>query len=191
MEVWLSGLRHSLGKREGSKGPRRFESCYFRMKKILIPKRIKSRAEEKAIEMGGLRDSILGGEGNAAGFLGEAVVARELGGRVSNSFDYDIKLPNGQTVDVKTKQTTVVPRNYYDCSIAALNIRQECDYYAFVRVNMDLTVAWFLGVKKKEDYLTEARFLKKGTIDGDNNFIVRSDCFNLPISDLEMEICQP
>lgn len=142
-------------------------------------------SRDKAAEMGKLRNSILNGAGNIAGFIGEAIAQQVLGGELLNSYDYDLILPSGTTIDVKTKQTSVKPLESYECSIAALNTKQECDYYCFVRVKNDFTVGWYLGVYEKKQYLQDAIFMKKGTVDASNGYTVKSDCYNLKISSLK------
>lgn len=142
-------------------------------------------ARDKAAEMGRLRNSIINGAGNIAGFIGEAIAQQVLGGELSNTYDYDLVLPSGKTIDVKTKQTSVKPLETYECSIAALNTTQECDYYAFVRVKNDFTVGWYLGMYDKKQYMEDATFMKKGTVDASNGYTVKSDCYNLKISELK------
>ena len=142
-------------------------------------------ARDKAAEMGRLRNSIINGAGNIAGFIGEAIAQQVLGGELSNTYDYDLVLPSGKTIDVKTKQTSVKPLETYECSIAALNTTQECDYYAFVRVKNDFTVGWYLGMYDKKQYMEDAVFMKKGTVDSSNGYTVKSDCYNLKISELK------
>lgn len=141
-------------------------------------------ATDMAEEMGRLRNSITSGQGNIAGFLGEVLTRKLLSAEQGNTYDYDLVLPDNSTIDVKTKRTTVEPKDYYDCSVAALNTKQKCDYYAFVRVRNDYKYAWFLGLIPKTDYFSKARLLKKGDTDGDNGFIVKSDCYNMSIADL-------
>lgn len=141
-------------------------------------------ARDKAAEMGKLRNSITSGAGNIAGFIGEAIAQQVLGGKLDNTYDYDLVLDNGTKIDVKTKQTSVKPLDSYDCSIANLNTKQQCDYYAFVRVKNDFTVGWYLGVYSKELYMRDAVFMKKGTVDPSNGYVVKSDCWNLKISKL-------
>ena len=142
-------------------------------------------ARDKAAEMGRLRNSIINGAGNIAGFIGEAIAQQVMGGVLANTYEYDLILCNGKTVDVKTKQTSVKPLETYECSIAGLNATQECDYYAFVRVKNDFSVGWVLGVYKKQQYMLDSVVLKKGTIDPDNGYVVRSDCYNLKINQLK------
>lgn len=155
------------------------------MIEIAISATMLVEARDKAAEMGRLRNSIINGAGNIAGFIGEAIAQQVLGGELSNTYDYDLVLPSGKTVDVKTKQTSVKPLESYECSIAALNTTQECDYYAFIRVKNDFTVGWYLGMYDKKQYMEDATFMKKGTVDASNGYTVKSDCFNLKISELK------
>ena len=55
----------------------------------------------KATEMGLLHNSILRGGGSVAGFLGEQIAIKAMGGKWDNSFDYDIILDDGRKVEVK------------------------------------------------------------------------------------------
>ena len=52
--------------------------------------------------------------------------------------------------------------------------------------NDQYTKAWILGEYDKEQYFKDAKFLKKGQIDGDNGFRVKADCYNMPINKLRM-----
>jgi hypothetical protein len=145
-------------------------------------------ARDKAAEMGRLHNSITRGQGNLAGFLGEAIAQHVLGGTLANTYEYDLIMGDGATVDVKTKLTSVKPLDTYSCSVAKLNTKQECDYYAFTRIKNDYSVGWFLGVCSKKRYYEEAIFMAKGTVDQDNKYVVRSDCYNLAIYMLDSVI---
>ena len=57
-----------------------------------------------------------------------------------------------------------------------------------MRVLANREAGWFLGVMPKEKYFINAKFLKAGTRDGDNGFLVRADCYNMPISKLQGNI---
>ena len=154
---------------------------------------MKRIATRNANRMGRIRNSITRGQGNSYGFLGEQITKLVLGGEIVNkgkkyNVDYDLVLDDGTTVEVKTKKTTVEPKKYYECSVAKYNTKQKCDYYAFVRVLDTKKGGWFLGVMPKEKYFINAKFLKAGTRDGDNGFLVRADCYNLAISDLQRNI---
>ena len=158
------------------------------MQEINVTPEMLMNAMNKSKEMGQLNNSITRGQGNIAGFIGEEVARYVLKGAENNTYDYDLITDKGLRVDVKTKRTSVKPRDYYECSVAALNTKQDCDYYAFVRVHNDMHTAWFLGVYPKESYYQDATFLKKGDVDPSNNFTVKSDCYNLPISSLQESI---
>ena len=138
--------------------------------------------------MGAIKNSITKGEGNAAGFLAEIVVASLLDAEMKSTKNYDLVLKNGDTVDVKTKRTKVPPKDYYECSIAETSLHQDCDYYVFTRCLPDGTI-YILGDCSKSDYFERAKFLKQGEPDGDNGFIVKANCFNLPIKDLTNDLC--
>lgn len=155
------------------------------MIEVVVTANMLVEARDKAAEMGKLRNSITSGAGNIAGFIGEAITQQVLGGSLENTYDYDLILDNGTTVDVKTKQTSVKPLETYECSIANLNTTQRCNFYAFVRVKNDFTVGWYLGVYPKEQYMKDAVFMKKGTIDPSNGYVVKSDCYNLKINQLK------
>lgn len=143
------------------------------------------KAQQQAVEMGKLRNSILQGAGNLAGFLGEQVAQKVLGGFIDNTYDHDIMLDDFvTTVDVKTKQCKSKPLPHYDCSVADYNTKQKCDYYCFVRVKTDFTVGWYLGVYPKDKYVEHATLKTLGEFDPDNAFTVKSDCYNMPISQL-------
>ena len=141
-------------------------------------------ARALAKELGQLKNSITSGEGNLAGFIGEVIVADITGASHRNTYDYDLILPSGKSVDVKTKRTNYPPKDNYDCSVAAFNTKQKCDYYAFVRVKNDLSVAWVLGFYEKSLYFKDAKFYKKGDYDPDNKFTFKADCYNIKISNL-------
>ena len=157
------------------------------MIEIKITEEMKKRAWGKARSMGEINNSITKGGGNIAGFLGEEIANKIIKGDINNTYDYDI-IKNGVTYDVKTKRCTSEPKEYYECSVAAFNTRQKCDHYVFVRVENvkgKWGRAWILGSYEKDKYFKDARFLKKGQIDGNNNFRVKADCYNIAIKDLK------
>jgi len=158
----------------------------WQMLQVKITKEMKLKAYHKALEMGEIRNSITKGEGNIAGFLGEEIANAVLCGTIENTRDYDL-IHSNLRYDVKTKRCTSKPKPYYECSIAAYNTRQRCDRYLFIRiewVNEKATRAWILGWMDKEEYFQNSHKLKKGEIDPSNNFKVKADCYNLPISKL-------
>jgi hypothetical protein len=142
------------------------------------------RAKVKAAEMGKLNKSITDGDGNVAGFIGEIVVADHIRCDVCNTFEYDI-VCGDKTIDVKTKRTTAVPLQHYNCSVAAYNTHQKCDYYVFARVLNDYSKAWILGWMPHDEFYKNAVFLKRGQLDPvDPRFIVKADCYNMQVRHL-------
>lgn len=155
------------------------------MLEVIVSDEMLSLAKQKDEDMGRLKNSILSGRGNLAGFVGEQIALQILGGEWSNTYDYDIVL-DGLKIDVKTKQTTVKPKPFYECSVADYNTKQRCDAYAFVRLLTDFSKGWYLGYMDKNEYFSKATLLRKGEIDPSNNFTVRADCYNLAIQELRI-----
>ena len=164
----------------------------------LIPREEqKAEALLQAKGMGAVRNSIRSGKGNAIGFIGELLIAEALNVEplLNATKDYDLVMPDGTTIDVKTKETSVVPRGYYDCSIAATSLHQECDVYVFARYareasKLGRSVLFVCGWLPHDEYFSIARELKKGEQDGDNGYIVKADCFNVRIDQLRKGLPQ-
>ncbi len=157
------------------------------MIEVKITEDMKKRAWAKSREMGVIKNSIMKGDGNIAGFLGEEVANVVIGGTINNTYDYDLVAQDGTKYDVKTKRCTSPPKPYYDCSVANFNTKQKCDRYVFVRIenkNKRWGRAWVLGWLTHDDYFKKARKLTKGQKDPSNGFIVRADCHNVAISEL-------
>lgn len=154
------------------------------MIEMKVPDEVFLKAREMAAEMGHIRNSITRGSGNLAGFIGELMMLDYLNAEHKSTKDYDLVLPDGLKVDVKTKRTTVKPKPFYDCSVAKLSLHQENDAYAFMRVHNDYSLCWFLGLIDHDRYFEIARFLKKGEVDPSNNFTVKSDCYNVSIEEV-------
>jgi hypothetical protein len=158
------------------------------LQEVKITDEMLIKARDKSVEMGRLNNSITRGSGNLAGFIGEEIAAYVLGAEQANTYDYDLIMPNGSKIDVKTKRTSVKPLPHYECSVAEMNTKQVCDYYAFVRVMNDLSVGWFLGVYPKGEFFDDAVFLQKGQLDPSNGYTVKASCYNMPISSLHATV---
>jgi len=151
------------------------------MKKFIISETALKRVKARAAKLPLLNNSIRHGEGSLVAYIGEEVVKNILNGEIKDTYDYDIVYQNLK-VDVKTKERTVSPKPYYECSVADFNTKQACDEYAFVSVLNTLKEAWYLGKISKLDFYKKATFHRKGEIDTDNNFTFKADCYNIPIS---------
>ena len=155
------------------------------MKKFIISNGAMQRVRARAEKLPLLNNSIRKGEGSLVAYIGEEVVKSVLNGNIKDTYDYDI-IYQDIKVDVKTKERTVAPKPYYECSVADFNTKQECDEYAFVSVLDTLKEAWYLGKISKPDFYKKAVFHRKGEVDPANNFIFKADCYNIPISLLSL-----
>ena len=154
------------------------------MKKFKITKTALDRVETRAKKLPLLKNSIRKGEGKMVAYIGEEVAKQVLGGEIKDTYDYDI-IYKETKVDVKTKERTVAPKSYYECSVADFNTEQRCDEYAFVSVLNTMEAAWYLGKISKADFYKTATFHEKGEIGPDNNFVFKADCYNISISELK------
>lgn len=158
------------------------------MIEVKITEEMKKHAWQKSRQMGTLHNSIMKGDGNIAGFIGEEVANSIINGTINNTYDYDITSKSGIKYDVKTKRCTSEPKPFYECSVANFNTKQKCDRYAFVRVeykNRRWGRAWVLGWLEHDDYFSKAHKLTRGERDPSNGFLVRADCHNVAISKLK------
>lgn len=129
------------------------------------------------------RNSITNGGRNTVAVIGEVMVAIYTGAVRVNTTDHDLLLGKIR-IDVKTKLAVCAWLND-ECSVADFNTEQDCDLYAFARVRKpDLRVAWILGCLPRDIFYRDARFLRKGQVDGSNGFVVKADCYNVYHRDL-------
>lgn len=138
---------------------------------------------------------------NEVGALGEVVaeVWFKIHGipycdeRENTTHDY---LINGKyTLDVKTKDRTVPPKRYYECSVPAYNhSHQRPDYYLFVSLRRDrnnpdrsirrFTDAYIVGGIDLEKLEEIKRVWKTDEVDPDNGTQFWTACLNVKMSDL-------
>jgi hypothetical protein len=138
-----------------------------------------------AESIGRLRNSIRRGEGNLVGGIGEVLVKKYVHAKQSNTYDYDLVKASGK-LEVKTKECTGQPEPHFNCTVAAYNTKQDCDFYVFVRVLKDMSVAWILGFVDKDTFFKKAYFGKEGEIDPNSGMKWRfkADCYNIRIDQL-------
>jgi len=154
----------------------------------ITPEQVQRASE--LYSFGALKDSITKGKSNIYGALGEVIVHDYLKGKGKNvkivgDVNFDI-VSNGKKLDVKTKRTSVPPIQSFNCSVAAYNTRQECDYYVFVRVMEDQSEAWIVGYTGKEEFYKRAKFYRKGQADPVlPAWKFTADCYNLEIGKLQ------
>lgn len=140
-------------------------------------------AKELSNDMGRLKNSIMSGEGNFVGFIGELALSRFSEYELANTYDYDLVIQS-IPIDVKTKKCSHEPLPSYECSVASYNTSQQCLAYFFARYSEEYNVVWLLGWLGKDEFYEKSKFLKRGQLDRSNNYRVRSDCYNIRISEL-------
>jgi len=153
-----------------------------------------NQAYNRAAEMGIIKNSILQGKGNWAGFLAEEALASYLDANIDadSSYDYDL-LYKGIRIEVKTKRRTVIPKGHYEVSINETSLHQDPDLYVFMQVQFSHTSCridslvglWVLGIKTPKDFFQTARFVPKGEYDYRNNFTNKANMYNLEIQYLD------
>jgi len=141
-------------------------------------------AKKKAAEMGELKGSMMKGDRNLVAFLGEIAAQKVIGGEFHNTYDYDIMMDSGKTVDVKTKRVKYKPKDYYDCTIFGYNATQDCDYLLFTQVLSDLGTVYVLGGYNKRRFLEDSTYIKAGSVVGTNNLTYKKDNYVMEIKDL-------
>lgn len=156
-------------------------------------KEMVSNAKKKAKNLGKISNSILGGGGNFAGYLGEEIVADYMKAlQISTDegdekYSYDLVKDN-QKIEVKTKRRTVPPKGFYDASVADYSRHQNPDIYVFVSIQFNDNTpikSWICGKKDAKEYFKQATFYSRGDIDSSNNWKVSVDCYNLPYNKLD------
>lgn len=153
------------------------------MIEVKLTPRVLDYAHAEAKALGLLKNSIAQGKGNLAGFIGDMIIADYIGATLEHTYDYDMTLGH-ILIDAKTKNTTVKPFPDYACSVSDFNTTQRCHWYAFARVDIPRKLGYILGYMPKELFYQRAGFLRKGSIEGSNKFVVKSDCYNINVNQL-------
>ena len=174
--------------------------------KVDISPSIVESATKRAKELGVLKNSILKGEGNVFGYIGEAIVSEYITSinrsaqpkftscEKDGLYNYDLAIEYTSdahdsktiTLEVKTKRCTSPPRLHYECSVAKFNDRQRADAYVFVRVHKDMKTGWILGYMPPTTFKKQSTHHKRGDRDKSNNFTFHADCHNIAISKLHL-----
>jgi hypothetical protein len=141
-----------------------------------------------------------GQEANAIGSLGEvaASIWMDNAGIAFNdetgNTTHDFRLSNNKTIDVKTKDRTVVPKPNYDCSVPLYNHEhQRPDYYLFVSLlrtrdyqrqfNVrNFTHAYIVGAVNQRQLDARGRRWAAGEVDPENGTEFWTACINVRIS---------
>lgn len=137
-------------------------------------------AHIKAQELGKLNNSVLDGEGNITGFIGECIVNKYLNSMIYNTYNFDI-IYNNIRIDVKTQKLTIYKKKPYPtCSIQETSKNQKCDIFVFVCINFNKTYGWILGFLEKDNYIKESILYKAGQFNYNQRFKYKYNCLVLP-----------
>ena len=146
-----------------------------------------------------------GFKANQVGCLGEVVFEAYMkarGQEVISELEettHDYQLGNGMTVDVKTKDRTVVPQADYDCSVPLYNhSHQRPDYFFFVSLlrergnnTEDISrwrEAYICGVISYSSMNEKGVEWEKGQTDPRNGTTFWTSCLNIPVGELSHPI---
>ncbi|NCX04497.1 MAG: hypothetical protein EBW68_01790 [Actinobacteria bacterium] len=113
-----------------------------------------------------LKNSIKNGEGTYLGSVGEVVlidyyINKGVKFEDGQNYDYDFKI-NDYKIDVKTQSMKYKPKPYFTCHIPNFNIKQDCDFYAFMFINLETNEAYCEGMIRKKDWKLIAKLKKQG-----------------------------
>ena len=140
--------------------------------------------------------SMRGQEGTNIGTIGELVLIDYLEKRGlkvvdnrnrSNATKYDL-LVQGDKVEVKTKDRTVPPKPFYECSIPLYNhSHQKPKWFIFLsllRKNNKYVEAYILGATTYRDIERDGFTITKGEVDERNGWVCNESCINITIDKL-------
>ena len=152
-----------------------------------------ARAKAKAKSLGSINNSIRKGGGNIVGYLGEEIVAHYMKADIisndkgTEKYNYDL-VKDGKKIEVKSKERSVPPKDFYDASVAETSRHQKTDIYVFTSIKCESgkpVKAWICGQKDAKEYFEQASFYAKGDIDPSNGWKVSTACHNVPYKDLD------
>ena len=164
---------------------------------MFITNEILSIAEKRIEDIPILKDSIRGKEANLIGSIGEVLFERfiqEHGLMVEKEkdeeerYNHDFIVDEEFRVEVKTKDRSVVPKSYYDCSVTEESLsRQDPDFFYFISLLKKggvFTDGYLLGAIDTPNLLIRGETWKAGEVDARNGKTIRVDCVSIEIKNL-------
>lgn len=170
------------------------------MQRFVCTEEIWQEAADRASKQKVFKGSHRQRAANEVGCLGEVLAEiwlRQNGIFFEDERDettHDYRLRNGKTIDVKTKDRTVVPLPFHDCSVPLYNHgHQRPDYFLFIslRRNKSLTGierytdAYVLGALNFAQVEKLGRDIPPGVPDPSNGTILWTGCKNVAIEQLK------
>tara|TARA_R110002049_G_scaffold61733_1_gene165681 strand:- start:1546 stop:2205 length:660 start_codon:yes stop_codon:yes gene_type:complete len=161
-----------------------------------IPEHVYEMAKERASKQKVFERSHRGAEANEVGCLGEAVAEEWMNNRgitftaKLEETTHDYLISDSLTLDVKTKDRTVVPKKYYDNSAPMYNhTHQRPDYFLFISLERERAdeegdirrfhTAYILGSISYEELDRVGIPFLKDEIDWRNKTKFWTDCLNV------------
>jgi hypothetical protein len=121
---------------------------------------------------------------NYTGFVGEKAVADLLKCQHKPSYEYDLILEDGRTVDCKTFTNKYYPRDDFECHVMKKGRQQTCDMYLFCSYNKETNLLFVCGYMPRDEFYERAKEIKKGDKSDINNIRYRADGYIIKIGDL-------
>jgi len=142
--------------------------------------------------------SFRGPQGYQTGIIGEHVIMdflNDMGIEYEEIFStkHDLKV-QGETWEIKTKERTVYPKPYYDCTVPDYNHEhQRPDRFVFVNLRSTgksddpfrFQDAQILGTVTLEELEQRATFRTVNDAPDDNGWVPTVNCWNLRIDQLQ------
>ena len=158
-----------------------------------------SAAQTRSEMLGELNRSMRGTQANQVGALGELIgmdYLRSCGVEIeevfSTSYDVRVKIDGDwKTLEFKTKERTVVPQPFYDCTVPAYNHdHQRPDYFLFLSLLSSgksdqisrFTSGFILGSITLDKFTELAKPWSPDQTDDSNGWTPTIKCYNVPIS---------
>ena len=110
------------------------------------------------------------------GYIGEKIIMDFL--NIQNNddtYEYDLLSNKGKKLEIKTISCKFKPKLNYLCTVNSHKIdgihKQKADYYIFLRILNDYSLAWILGWYSCKDFFKVGTFIPKGKDFGKFKFI--------------------
>jgi hypothetical protein len=121
---------------------------------------------------------------NYVGFVGEKAVADLIDCDHSPSYEYDLILKDGRTVDCKTFSNKYYPKDNFECHVMKKRKQQSCDIYLFSSYNREKNTLHLCGYMPRDEFYSKAKQIKKGDNSDINNIKYRADGYIIKVGEL-------
>jgi hypothetical protein len=173
---------------------------YILIIEISLDESIFEQAEYRLALMPVYKASYRKNGANQTGVIGEIITERWLSANgifysADKTTQYDLRLLNNETIDVKTKERSTIPRLNFDCSVALYNHEhQRPNYYFFVSLRRNnkanrqdlrrFTHAYLVGAANQTQLLSYGRIIPANSVDQDNGMKNWTSMINISLDKL-------